>query len=301
MPFEQALRLVDALPVQRGPIIHLDETHWLARVQAWPERRFASLFVVLQRERRLCSSTRRRRQERVREARFHAVAREARPQARKLIERLSERLGEMHFVEEEQGVVGQEARMHRLHALAHAVALYEHTRSDLIDGGRDYKRLIGRASPAVILRHTAAKREHTEGGFAGAGQRAQPSSDLGHDSTCICRQRAQELATALGNLVDDDTAIYDHRDATWAPSLCFLVRRVESECEESNVDACRFPCAGRQVEHTRPCLVSNDLLKQALLPHEGPFAAVHSGVKGAKVRGGGRHCSETGRQSPRPK
>ena len=105
----------------------------------------------------------------------------------------------------------------------------------------------------------------------------------------------------LGDLIDHDAAIHDHRDAPWAPSLLVFVRRVERESEQRDVYARRLARAGRKIEHARPCLVGNDLLEQALLPREGLLAAVDSGVERAELRARERHRSSTGRHSPKPK
>ena len=235
------------------------------------------------------------------EPRSHTVVRKPLTQARELVEGLPERLRELHLVEEEQRVVGQETCMHRLHALAHAIALHEHARSDLIHGRGDDERLVGSACPTVILGHPAAQRENAEWLFARPGQRAQSIGDLNDGGVGARHQRAQKRSPALGDLIDDDAPVHDHRDATRAPAILGFVVCVERQREEGDVDARGLAGAGREVEHPRPALVSDDLLEQALLPRKGLLATVNGGVEGAEVGGRERHRSPTGRQSPRPK
>src|SRR5690606_17303538 len=105
----------------------------------------------------------------------------------------------------------------------------------------------------------------------------------------------------LCNLINNNSSIDDHRDASGAPALLQRHFGIEREGEESNVDACCFARAGGQVEHARPYFVRDDPLKQPLLPREGLLAAVDGCVERAEVRGGECHWSSTGRQSPSPK
>ncbi len=68
MPFEQVLRLVHALLLQRGALVHLDKTYGLTGVQAWSERRVYRFLIIEQHERFGVASTRCSRQKRVGEA-----------------------------------------------------------------------------------------------------------------------------------------------------------------------------------------------------------------------------------------
>lgn len=222
-------------------------------------------------------------------------------QLRELFEGSPERLREVHLVEQEQGVIGQQSRMHRLHALAHPVTLNEHARSDLIDGRGNDERLIGRARPTVVLGHSTAQREHTERLVARPRQRAQALGDLDHDDIGARHQRATKCSAALGDLIDDDAPVHHHRNATRAPAILGFVLYVKRQREEGDVDAGGLADAGRQVEHTRPAPLLDDLLKQALLPRKGLPAAVNGSVEGAEVGKGKRHRSPTGRHSPSPK
>src|SRR5579885_3846841 len=98
MAFEQGLRLLHALLLEGVAIIHLYETHGLAHVQAPSERRVWFFLVLAQPEWRRVAGCRCGREEHMREPRSHTAARKPRAQARELVERLTEWLGQMDFI-----------------------------------------------------------------------------------------------------------------------------------------------------------------------------------------------------------
>jgi hypothetical protein len=71
--------------------------------------------------------------------------------------------------------------------------------------------------------------------------------DLNDNRVRVCHQGAQEGASTLCHLIDDDTAVYDHRDATRAPAMFGLVHGIERKREERDVDARGLACTGRQI------------------------------------------------------
>ena len=154
------------------------------------------------------------------------------------VERLSERLGEMGFVQQDHSAGAEQPRVDGLHAIGHAVSAEQQPRAHLVDGGAHNGGLRRRARPIVLQRHPTPKALDDQRGPVVAGQSLQAPGHFGDDPASAASKRFGDLSSAGKRIVDDKPPVHDERDTQRRPG-----GRIGAQCqmEDGRVEGRRFP------------------------------------------------------------
>ena len=197
--------------------------------------------------------------------------------------------GQMRFVQKDQAVDAEQARMDGLHAVRDAVAAKQQPRADLIDRGAEDRRLRGRAHPIVLQRRTASKPSGDERRRTVAGQPPKSAGDF-RNHIVHFRIVAQRKAKRFGDLVGSLESVVHHEAPIHDKGnpQCRFPRRIgaQRQMEHGRVHRRGLSRAGWQIEHVRPLVVLGETIDQMLLPGERGASRVRLGRMSRNPRRG---------------
>ncbi len=288
-----------------------DRSHGLAGMQT--RAKAVQRSVGVRQLERLCSCARRRQRDRLPAVGQRHLSPLAPPRAQRP-QRLLERPRQVDLIEQQKGVVPEQAGMDRSHRWPRAVPAEQEPRPYLVHCRHGDEWLVRAPRPSVVPRNAAAHQRDRNRIFVrhvsdGRREMRQPLPN-GLEGRVPERPQFRSRDQALTNaertcvgLVHDGAPVDHHHDAAW----CAPRRRLEvglcSERVHGDIKRCRLSSSCRNTYDLRPPAVGDDILREASLPGVREIAVHRLEVvaEGGKLGERGHWlppCS--GAHSPRP-